>query len=225
MINRTLALVLSAALMLACGNSDDEPVEGQGGSGGATGGSAGESGGTGGGSTGGSGASGTGATAGAAGVAGASGSSGAGGSAVAGACAEVSFDLHASPQVYVTLEDMQTHTDPPSAYSFVMQKLHPAPTVYLGPGVQGINLGPDPGFDDVLEAPDSGYATDEPDPIIGRNYKSGGSGSTGFDMSGDVYVLVHPDGSYAKLSWTSAVAGKVTVSAYHSDSTDLVCTW
>lgn len=234
MFDRTRPWLFVGVLAIACGNTSDEDEPG-GQNPGGSGGTAGTDGGT-------AGSGATPQTGGSSGAAGSSGSVSPGGSAgsggsdsdagndanldspTAGPCAEVTFDLHSSPQVYVVLEDMQAHSTPPEAYSFVMQKLHPAPIVYLGPGVQAINLGPDPDFDGTDTAPDSGYASDDPEPIIGREYKSGGSGSTGFDMSGNVFVLLHPDGAYAKVSWTSAVAGVVTVDAYYSMTADLTCT-
>lgn len=220
--NRFSILLVSGMLAIACGNTSDEDdaTGGSGGSGGGGGASA--SGGTEGqlaGSGGGSGSAGT------AGSAAGPGQDAGEDAASVGPCSVITLDLHASPQVYVTLDDMQTHVDPPAAYSFVMQKLHPAPIVYLGPGVQAVNLGPDPDFDATSTAPDSGYSTDEPEPVIGRNYKSGGSGSTGFEMTGNVFVLLHPDGSHSKLSWVSAAAGVVTINAYHSGTTDLTCSW
>jgi len=215
------ALILGSLFAIACGNTSDVD-DGAGDSG--VGGDTASSGGTGGeaaagGSSGGS--SGSSGTAGAAG----SGQDAGEDASAARPCSVVTLDLHASTQVYVTLADMQTHVDPPGEYSFVMQKMSPAPIVYLGPGVQAINLGPDPGFDNVHTAPESGYATDEPEPVIGRAYKSGGSGTTGFEMTGNVFVLLHPNGSYAKLAWTSAVAGVVTIHAHHSATTDLRCSW
>ncbi len=142
-------------------------------------------------------------------------------------CVTITFDLHASPQYFVTLEDMQTHSTAPDKFSFMMQKVPgPGPVVYLGVGMQGVNLGADLDFDNVTEAPASGYATDEADsPVIGRTYKSGGSGQTGFIMTNNVYVLKHPDGSYSKLSWVSAKKGVIVINAFHSDSTDLTCKW
>ena len=95
------------------------------------------------------------------------------------------------------------------------------PSFELGANVQAIDLGNTDAFDDVDEVPETGYATDGADVagmIIGTSYRSGGTGSTGFTMSENIYALKIGDGNgnftYAKIEVKQAKAGEVHVLAY-----------
>jgi len=143
-------------------------------------------------------------------------------------CFELEFDVETVDPIYIQFSTATATGDLESITGYdvrVEKVLGVGPGFFLGPDVGGIDLGSDDGFVDVVEAPESGYAEDGDDPVIGHGYTDGGSGATGFEMSGNVYVMLLADGSHAKMSVTSAVAGLITVDAFWSESEDLTCAW
>lgn len=242
--------LLGVIAFVACGSSDED--EGTGGTSGASGasgtggtgetggtggaGGTGETGGTGGtggsagegGATGGSageaGSGGTAGVGGGAGTAGSAGEAGSGGSGGGALCGDLAIDLHVAETWYVTLSDMTEHSQEPTAWDLKMGKTGSGPWITLGTGVEAIDLGNAESFVEVVQAPDAGYDAD-PD-LIGDTWRTGGAGETGYTMSENVYVVKLQDGSYAKLTVTSAKAGKITLDAFHQGdgSRDLACT-
>ncbi len=143
-------------------------------------------------------------------------------------CAELTFDMGqpASGQVFITLTDMTAHYEDLTSYDLVFAKVHgQGPTGYLGDGVTAVNAGNEISFDDFEEAPADGYRTDGEDPVIGASWKDGGSGTEGFQTTGNIYVLKLKDGSFAKVAVTSAKDGVVTMDAFRraDGSIDLRC--
>ena len=122
----------------------------------------------------------------------------------------------------IYLEDMLVLADP-LADDYDLYVAHTdGPTFELGSHVQAINLGNEQGYHEIEELPLEGYAADAEDLselVIGTSYRSGGSGSTGFIMSENIYALRldHGEGlySYAKIEVLQAMAGEVHVLAYH----------
>lgn len=113
-----------------------------------------------------------------------------------------------------------THGDP-------VDKL---PHLELGPGVSAQNLGNTTTFHAVTTAPTTGYASDDPTKgvfVIGSSWRSGGSGTTGFVMTKNIYALKLADGTYAKIEVLSAKGGEVHILAYRqpkAGNTDLTTT-
>jgi hypothetical protein len=79
----------------------------------------------------------------------------------------------------------------------------------------------------VTTAPATGYAADDPSKdiyVIGSSWRNGGTGTTGFVMTKNVYALKLADGTYAKIEVLSAKGGEVHILAYRQakvGSTDL----
>jgi len=95
------------------------------------------------------------------------------------------------------------------------------PTFEMGAHVEGINLGNETGFHDIEEVPETGYEADGEnleDLIIGISYRDGGSGTTGYIMTDNVYALKLDYGEegvkYAKIQVLQAMGGEVHVLAF-----------
>jgi hypothetical protein len=131
-------------------------------------------------------------------------------------CVELTLDLHeGTGQALVTLSTMTVTNEEADEYDFAMVNQMPEPpAIYLGPGATAVDMGNETGFTDVTEAPTDGYAADGDEPVIGTGWRSGGSGTTGHEMSGNVYAIETSDGRFAKIAVTSAKLGIVTIDAY-----------
>ena len=143
-------------------------------------------------------------------------------------CTTLSFDMHEpdSGQVFITLKDMQHHYEDMTDYDIVFARVHgQGPTGYLGNGVTALNAGNETAFSDFNIAVSDGYAADDTKPIIGSSWQNGGSGTEGYVVTGNVYVLKLADGTYAKIAVTSAKGGLATIDAFYQadGSTDLTC--
>jgi len=93
------------------------------------------------------------------------------------------------------------------------------PGLLLGAGVTAANLGNTQGYDDVTEAPASGYAKDD---LTAGTYAVGTTWwkekdpvNHSFVMSKNIYVLKLADGSYGKIEVLSAGQGTITLRCYH----------
>lgn len=99
------------------------------------------------------------------------------------------------------------------------------PAIRLGMNVTGLDNGNAADFHDVDAAPEGeSYMGDNlPDYVIGNGFRNGGSGSEGFVMTQNVYILKRADGSYAKLEVLSAKNGIFGFHIYHQPdgTTDL----
>ncbi len=133
-----------------------------------------------------------------------------------GTATEMSDDLHEDTWFFVYMEDMSTDHTGEGAYTWMMQKAPPTPAISLGDGVQVVNMGP-VGFHLVETAPQEGWVTSG---TFDTDYQSGGSGSSGFEMSENVYVLRTADGRFGKVEILSAVSGVVTWRAYLQEDLD-----
>ncbi len=148
-----------------------------------------------------------------------------GGAVEAGA--QVAFSIHnATGQQCIDLAEMTAKDDTSGYYDLLVSKSGAGPVILLGADVEAINLGHDRAFDEVDELPADGYAPDEGgDLVIGKSWRTGGAGRTGFTMSNDVYAIKRPDGTYAKAQVLSAKAGVITVVCYYQpDGTRSVAT-
>ncbi|MDX9721380.1 MAG: hypothetical protein RBU37_11590 [Myxococcota bacterium] len=142
--------------------------------------------------------------------------------AVAGDCLSMSFNIHGSPQVYLDFSNNTHVTTEPADYDLALLSPAPPPSFALGPNTLGINLGNEQDFLSVTEAPEDGYGDDSGEPVIGESYKTGGSGTTGFIMSENVYLLQLSDG-YAKVTVTQAKSGTFELDYYYSSGRELAC--
>jgi hypothetical protein len=134
-------------------------------------------------------------------------------------------------KVYLRVSDLTVSYEAVENFDFLFQRKHPGPFIKLGPGVSGLNLGNEKNFAEVVSAPTAGYITDEGDNpdegtmVIGRDWYSGGQGSSGFEMSNNVYLLKLADGSFAKIMVNFAKKGEVIIDAFRpvDGSADISC--
>ena len=144
-----------------------------------------------------------------------------------GMCTVLELNLHeGSGQALVTLSTMTVTNEDVSEYDFAMVNQMPEPpAIFLGSSVTAVNLGNEAEFDAIDEAPDGGYAADGDTPVIGTDWRTGGNGTDGHTVSGNVYALQTSDGHYAKIRVTSAKQGLATIDAYFQadGSTNLEC--
>lgn len=138
------------------------------------------------------------------------------GSVSTGEASDITVDLHSANMFAYKLVDLTAHADYTGTdWDFSVTKAMPnPPTFLLGPGVTAVNLGSTTAYHDVNEAPETGYDDDDPNAIIGISWQDGGSGTTGFQVTGNVYVLKLADGTYGKVEVISAQSGMVVVRAY-----------
>jgi hypothetical protein len=142
-------------------------------------------------------------------------SAGADGSSAAGKATDVKLGLHDN-EVKIQLATMTVVGKEATTWDLYMAHDN-GPNMYLGPGVTGQSLGSATKFHDVDTAPDTGYEADDTTSgklVIGISWRSGGSGTTGFTMNGNVYVVQLADKTYAKLEVLSAKSGEIHVLCY-----------
>lgn len=132
------------------------------------------------------------------------------------ACTVLTLNLHeGSGQALVILSDMTVTNEDIEVYDFAMVNQMPdPPAIFLGQGVTALNLGNETPFAAVSEAPADGYRADDETAVIGTEWRTGGNGTDGHIVSGNVYVLKTEDGKFGKISVTSAVQGLATIDAY-----------
>ena len=132
-----------------------------------------------------------------------------------GTATDVSFNLESSSAFSIDLTAMIATPGTIDGHDLlVTKKSGVGPYIALGTGVTGVNVGHDAGFHDVDTAPATGYQDDSQTVLIGSSWIAGGSGATGFDVTGDVYVLHLADGTYAKVQVLSAKASVVHLMCY-----------
>lgn len=140
---------------------------------------------------------------------------------------DLKFGLHAN-LVKCRIATLEVVGQQETDYDFYVAHDDPvdnSPTIRLGPNVKAQNLGHDNDFHAVDTAPDSGYLADEGDSLaIGSQWRTGGTGTTGYIMSEDIFVLELADGSYAKIEVLSAKAGEVHILVYRGEGKDLSTT-
>ena len=131
-----------------------------------------------------------------------------------GTAVDVTLLLH-SDQVKLVLHSLQVQGVDVTDFDLYMAHDGPGPNLKLGPGVTGVNMGSGTDYLDVAEAPADGYVADEgTNYLIGTGFIAGGEGSSGYDMTENVYVLKLADGTYAKVEVLSAAGGVVHVLCY-----------
>lgn len=137
----------------------------------------------------------------------------------AGTATDVKLGLH-NNEVKIVLADMSVVGKEATTWDLYMSHNDPVdqlPHLELGPGVTAQNLGSTQTFHEVDTAPTTGYEADDPANqtyVIGSTWRNGGSGTTGFIMTKNIYALKLADGTYAKIEVLSAQSGEVHVLAY-----------
>jgi hypothetical protein len=121
--------------------------------------------------------------------------------------------LHDANQWSLFLDTMTLTAGTETGHHLLVTK-DDGPYITLGDGVTGVDMGNTQDYHDIVEAPETGYVGDDPDPLIGWGWKAGGSGPTGFDMTENVYVIKLADDTYAKVEVMSAQAGDVEILCY-----------
>lgn len=140
-------------------------------------------------------------------------------STAAGTATDLKLGLH-NNEVKIVLATMKVVGKEATVWDLYMAHNDPVdqlPHLELGPGVTAQNLGNSTTFHAVETAPTSGYTADDPSAktyVIGSSWRNGGSGTTGFIMTKNIYALKLADGTYAKIEVLSAKSGEVHVLAY-----------
>jgi hypothetical protein len=132
-----------------------------------------------------------------------------------GKATDVQLGLHDN-EVKIKLDTMTVLGKEATDFDLYMNH-DDGPNMYLGPGVTGQNLGNGTPFHQVDMAPDTGYQSDDTTSgtlVIGTSWRNGGSGTTGFIMTSNIYVVKLADNTYAKLEVLSAKSGEIHVLCY-----------
>ena len=138
---------------------------------------------------------------------------------VRGTATDVQLGLH-SNQVKILLASMEVVGMEATEWDLYVDHDAPSdggPNMKLGPGVTAQSLGSSQDYHAVDVAPVDGYLTDDTGNeiyVIGDTWRAGGSGTTGFIMSENVYAVKLADGTYAKIEVLSAQSGVVHVLCY-----------
>lgn len=110
---------------------------------------------------------------------------------------------------------------------FGILKTGSVPALVLCDGTKAFNAGNSVDFYDIDSIPQDAVFTEDDgtDYVMGTTWQDGGNGTTGFNMTQNVYILELPDGRYGKIEVLSAVAGIVTFAVFADpDSEDnLTC--
>ncbi len=139
-------------------------------------------------------------------------------------CKEIIANFHAA-EYYVVFKDFAAY-DTEGDYDLYIIKYDGGPAYFLNANATGINLGNEKSFSEITEAPSEGYLSDDAaneSYVIGSSYRTGGSGTTGFTMSNNVYIIKTAEDKYAKVIFTQAKAGVLKMNVcYQADgSTDI----
>lgn len=154
------------------------------------------------------------------------------GSGTTGKATDLKLGLHDN-KVKVVLASMTVVGTEATVWDLFLSHSDPVdklPAIQLGAGVTAQSLGSTTTFHNVKTAPTTGYTADDPSKdiyAIGSSWRNGGSGTTGFAMTKNVYALKLADGTYAKIEVLSAKAGEIHILAYRQakvGSTDLTTT-
>jgi hypothetical protein len=131
-------------------------------------------------------------------------------------CKEIIADFHSGDR-YVVFNSFSSLTEKPLCYDLSITKYDGGPAYFLGANssdgtiVAAINMGNSVNFEDVVTAPESGYQTDDSDNmnfVIGSGWRvQGGTGSVGFEMTKNIYVIKTCDQKHAKIIFTQGKAG------------------
>jgi hypothetical protein len=147
-----------------------------------------------------------------------------------GVATDVQLGLHGN-QVKIVLATMEVVGMEATEWDLYMDHDAPAdggPNMKLGPGVTAQSLGSSQEYHNTDEAPADGYQGDDPGNevyVIGDTWRDGGSGTTGFHMSENVYAVKLADGTYAKIEVLSAQSGEIHVLCYRqADSSRFIGT-
>ncbi len=107
--------------------------------------------------------------------------------------------------------------DAEETWDFELFAIGGGPGIRLGENVTGVNFGNATTFHniDTVSQPTDFVADNDTDYVIGDSFRNGGSGSAGFVMTENIYLLKRADGSYAKLEVLSARSGVFGFRAYH----------
>jgi hypothetical protein len=132
----------------------------------------------------------------------------------------LTVNIHDASQWSLFMDTMTVSEGAGSGYHLLVTR-NSGPFITLGTEVNGVNMGNEQGYHDITEAPEEGYVGDDPEPLIGWGWKAGGSGSSGFDMTENVYVLALPDNTYAKVEVISANQGIVDILCYRQEDGSL----
>ncbi|MBN2357991.1 MAG: hypothetical protein JXR83_00965 [Deltaproteobacteria bacterium] len=136
-----------------------------------------------------------------------------------GIATDVNLHLH-SNAVKIILATMEVVGMEATEWDLYMSHDDPVdggPCLQLGPGVAAKNLGSGADYHAVSEAPTDGYENDDPNTdfyVIGSSWRDGGTGTTGFHMTENVYAIKLADVTYAKVEVLSAQTGEVHVLCY-----------
>jgi hypothetical protein len=136
-----------------------------------------------------------------------------------GTATDVQLGLHGN-QVKIVLATMEVVGLEATEWDLHVDHDAPAdggPNMKLGPGVTAQSLGSSQDYHAVDEAPAGGYQADDSGNevyVIGDTWRAGGSGTTGFIMSENVYAVKLADGTHAKIEVLSAQSGEVHVLCY-----------
>ena len=136
-----------------------------------------------------------------------------------GVATDIQLGLH-NNQVKILLATMEVVGMEATEWDLYVDHDAPAdggPNMKLGPGVTAQSLGNSQDYHDTDEAPAGGYQADDPGSevyVIGDTWRAGGTGTTGFIMSENVYAVELADGTYAKIEVLSAQSGEIHVLCY-----------
>ncbi len=136
---------------------------------------------------------------------------------------EITVDLHISESNRI---DLTTYAKTNDDCDIIIKKSSAGPIITLCENTFAYNNGNGSTFLEVVKAPDEEHIGDNPpEYAIGKSWRTGDSGETGFTMTKNIYTIKRSDNSYAKLEVLKSMGGKVTVLLYADPNggNDLSC--
>ncbi len=129
-------------------------------------------------------------------------------------CRVIEIDLHVNSSFKVDAINY-TATANNDRCDFVFAKSGSGPMIALCDGISARDNGNGQTFVGLIEAPNLEHTIDSPpNYVIGDSWKTGGTSTTGFIMSKNIYTLKRENNSYAKIEVISAIAGKIKIKLF-----------
>ncbi|MBU1221171.1 hypothetical protein KKF34_05215 [Myxococcota bacterium] len=139
---------------------------------------------------------------------------------------EIVVDIHSASLQKINIIEYTSDPNLEDCH-FGIMRTGSGPTIVLCADTLVYNAGNSADFYEINEVPEEAIFSidDGANYAIGTSWRDGGVGSTGFNMTENVYIFELPDGRYGKMEVLSSIGGVVTFLVFSDPDgeDDLTC--